>query len=139
MSWSPTQRDMEHFFGLTEVAMIRLSLKEWASPGDLEDLTQIATSNPCPITGLSFNRRWHAEVLDSPTGFGDLRSATGRRMTNTSRIDSRRSTFLSHGARDFAGAHEIWTTWMCSFTQPAVLARSTGRPSDSDEPVLKSQ
>ena len=48
MSWSITQKDLEHFFGLTEVAMIRLPLKEWASEEDMKKLEAIATSEPLP-------------------------------------------------------------------------------------------
>lgn len=48
MSWNITQRDMEHFFGLTEVAMIRLPLEVWAAADELQQLTQIATKDPLP-------------------------------------------------------------------------------------------
>lgn len=75
MAWSLTQRDMEHFFGLTEVAMIRLSLTEWASPSELEELTQIATGDPRPDDWAELQSR----IARKSIGFADWLRRLARR------------------------------------------------------------
>jgi hypothetical protein len=69
----PSQRDFEVHWGLTEVVMIRLPLKEWANERDLADLTQIATgaSKDWPIL--------HSEIARTSPGFREWLRRLSRR------------------------------------------------------------
>lgn len=81
MSRSYTQHSMEHIFGLTEVTMIRLPLKEWASAGDIRDLEQIAQTDPLPAGWPDLN----SAIARSSPGFAEwLRKLASRQWTPTS-------------------------------------------------------
>lgn len=88
MSWSATQRDLEHLLGLTEVTMIRLPLKDWASPDELKELKQITTSAPLPDGWAELQTK----LARRSVGFAQwLRSLSAREWVPDERIrDSER-------------------------------------------------
>lgn len=125
MPWSLTQRDMEHFFGLTEVTMIRLPMTEWASPDELKQLEQIATTDPLPDDWAELQ----SKVARRSAGFAHWLRRLAAREWSPSDKDENVMSRLGHAA---AACEQVHQPIARRLSHPGAIVRS--RPDGGARP-----